>query len=290
MTDTPATELPVSDSPARGASVRNTSARGATAAPVGLVGLTVSSAPVPVPRLPRLTEELPRTPLAVRDLLRPALLATAETAVAEAGLSPDEVRNMGCVTASNGATAATGTYIAQVLAGPGPRWLAPECFLYYSPHALTGELSIALDLDGHAVTLTGAAAGVDALGYAALMVRSGRCRSVLVSAAHWPRPATPDDESVPLLTTAAAILGSGGDGDGDGGGSVDSWGGVTGWHPGGNHPAVREGDPAGSTDGPGTDVTAPFAALARWRASRGTRGVELAGGGSRLTVVAGDGT
>ncbi|MEW2070434.1 beta-ketoacyl synthase N-terminal-like domain-containing protein [Streptomyces sp. NPDC007346] len=281
MTDTPATDLSVSRSPARGTSVR-----GAAGAPVGLVGLTVRSAPVPVPRLPRRTEELPRTPLAVRDLLRPALLATAETAVAEAGLSPDEVRTMGCVTASNGATAATGTYIAQVLAGPGPRWLAPECFLHYSPHTLTGELSIALDLDGHAVTLTGAAAGVDALGYAALMVRSGRCRSVLVAAAHWPRPATPDDESVPLLTTAAAILGSGG---GGGGGSVNSWGGVTGWRPGGSHPAVRGDDPAGSTDGRGADVTAPFAALARWRASRGTRGMELAGGGSRLAVVAGGG-
>ncbi|MFF8916967.1 hypothetical protein ACF08M_27535 [Streptomyces sp. NPDC015032] len=279
----------MTDSPATGLSASGASLPGAAATPVSLAGLTVRSVPQPVPRLPESTEELPRIPLAVRDLLRPALLTTAEAAVAEAGLSPDEVRNMGCVTASDGATAATGTYIAQVLAGPGPRWLAPECFLHYSPHTLTGELCIALHLDGCAVTLTGAAAGVDALGYAALMVRSGRCRSVLVAAAHWPQPATIDDESVPLLTTAAAILGS----SGDSRGQVNGWGGVTGWRPGGSHPAVRRDDtagPAGSTGGRGTDVTAPFAALAGWRASHGARSMKLDCGGSRLTVVAGDGT
>ncbi|MBU7597083.1 hypothetical protein JGS22_005380 [Streptomyces sp. P38-E01] len=261
-------------------------AGGSYAAPVNLAGLVVRSAPQPVPRLPERTEELPRTPLAVRDLLRPALLATAEAAVAEAGLSPEEVRNMGCVTASNGATAATGTYIAQVLAGPGPRWLTPECFLHYSPHTLTGELCIALGLDGCAVTLTGASAGVDALGYAALMVRTGRCRSVLVAAAHWPQPATADDESVPLLTTAAAILGSGG-------GAVNGRVSVTGWRPGGSHPAVRRDDAAGTTGeasgGRGTDVTAPFTALAHRRDSHDARGTELVCGGSRLTAVAGAG-
>ncbi|MCK1795260.1 hypothetical protein MTQ01_04400 [Streptomyces sp. XM4193] len=260
---------------------------GSLAAPVNLAGLVVRSARQPVPRLPERTEELPRTPLAVRDLLRPALLATAEAAVAEAGLSPEEVRNMGCVTASNGATAATGSYIAQVLAGPGPRWLAPECFLHYSPHTLTGELCIALGLDGCAVTLTGASAGVDALGYAALMVRSGRCSSVLVAAAHWPQPATADDESVPLLTTAAAVLGNGGSG------AVNGRVAVTGWRPGGSHPAVRRDEPAGPADGTAggrdTDVTAPFAALADRRDSHDARGTELVCGGSRLTAVAGAG-
>ncbi|MDX2917327.1 MULTISPECIES: hypothetical protein [Streptomyces] len=272
----------MTDSPATGLFVSGGSVPGPATTHVRLAGLAVRSEPQPVPRLPRSAEELPRMPLAVRDLLRPALLATAEAAVAEAGLSPDEVRNMGCVTASDGATAATGTYIAQVLAGPGPRWLAPECFLHYSPHTLTGELCIALRLDGCAVTLTGAAAGVDALGYAALMVRSGRCRSVLVAAAYWPQPATVDDESVPLLTTAAAILG--------GGGTVGGWGGVTGWRPGGGHPAVRRDDTASSTGGRGTDVTAPFAALAGWRSSRPARAMELDCGGSRLTAVAGERT
>ncbi|KAA6213156.1 hypothetical protein CP973_28105 [Streptomyces albofaciens JCM 4342] len=224
-----------------------------------------------VPRVPQDTAELPRMPLAVRDVLGPELLATARRALAAAGIGADDARTLGCVTAAHRATAATAAYIAEVLDGPGPRWLAPECFLHYSPHSLTGLLCIELGLDGTAVTLTGPSGGVDALGYAAAMVSSGRLRRALVATAHWAPPACPGATGPLPLRTAAVVL------DGAGG-----WGSVTGWHPGGSHPAVRE---AGAASGrKGADTSEVFAALAEWHALRPADPLELRGGGSRLVL------
>ncbi|WP_228972950.1 beta-ketoacyl synthase N-terminal-like domain-containing protein [Streptomyces sp. DH12] len=224
-----------------------------------------------VPRVPRDTAELPRTPLAVRDVLGPELLAAAREALAGAGIGAEEARGLGCVTASHRATAVTSAYIAEVLDTAGPRWLAPECFLHYSAHSLTGRLCIDLGLDGTAVTLTGPSSGVDALGYAASMVASGRLRRVLVAAAHWPPPATPYDTGPVPLRTAAVVL------DGAGG-----WGGVTDWRPGGGHPAVREA--VGPTGGEDTDPSRALAVLADWHARRPVGPAELHGGGSRLVL------
>lgn len=224
-----------------------------------------------VPRVPRDTAELPRMPLAVRDVLGPELLATARRALATAGIGADDARTLGCVTASHRATAATAAYIAEVLDGPGPRWLAPECFLHYSPHSLTGLLCIELGLDGTAVTLTGPSGGVDALGYAATMVSSGRLRRVLVATAHWAPPPGPDSTGPLPLRTAAVLL--------DG---ADGWGSVTDWRPGGTHPALREAREAPHAEH--ADTSEAFAALADWHARRPADPVELHGGGSRLVL------
>lgn len=224
-----------------------------------------------MPRLPQDTAELPRMPLAVRDVLGPELLATARQALATAGIGADDARTLGCVTASHRATAATAAYIAEVLDGPGPRWLAPECFLHYSPHSLTGLLCIELELDGTAVTLTGPSGGVDALGYAAAMVSSGQLRRVLVATAHWTPPAGPESTGPLPLRTAAVVL--------DG---ADGWGSVSDWHPGGGHPAVHEARDA--PDAERADTSEAFAALADWHALRPDAPVELHGGGSRLLL------
>lgn len=238
-----------------------------------IAGTAVRSTPRRIPPTPADTTELPRMPLAVRDVLGPQLLATAREALDAAGVTPEGARELGCVTASHRATDATSAYIAEVLAGPGPRWLAPECFLHYSPHSLTGRLCIELGLDGTAVTLTGPAGGVDALGYAAGMITSGRCARVLVATAHWPAPTEPGDATPTPLNTAAVVLGPDGEG-----------GGVTDWRPGGGHPAVRAGRDTPADDG---DTSAPFAVLADWYARRSPDGIELRGGGSRVALVPG---
>ncbi|MFE2941547.1 beta-ketoacyl synthase N-terminal-like domain-containing protein [Streptomyces sp. NPDC059255] len=239
-----------------------------------IAGTALLSAPRQIPPMPGDTDDLPRMPLAVRDVLGPELLATARQALDAAGITSEDARELGCVTASHRATAATATYIAEVLDGPGPRWLAPECFLDYSPHSLTGRLCIELGLDGTAITLTGPAGGVDALGYAAGMIASGRCARVLVATAHWPLPEVPGDTTPTTLSTAAVVLSA------DGG-----WGTITDWRPGGGHPAVRPRNDAGDEGGTG----APFAALADWYARRPSNGIELYGGGSRVALVPGAG-
>ncbi|WP_335937733.1 beta-ketoacyl synthase N-terminal-like domain-containing protein [Streptomyces sp. PTD5-9] len=222
------------------------------------------------PRMPSETADLPRMPLAVRDVLGPELLATAREALAAAGIAPDEAHALGCVTASRRATSATSAYIAEVLDSHGPRWLAPECFLHYSAHSLTGRLCIELGLDGTAVTLTGASSGVDALGYGAAMIASGRLRRVLVAAAHWPPPEDPRDTGPVRLRTAAVVLnGAGG------------WGDVGGWRPGGSHPAVRDANDANHER---TDPSEAFAALADWHRRRPAKPAELRGGGSLLVL------
>jgi hypothetical protein len=222
-----------------------------------------------LPAVPRTAADLPRMPLAVRDTLGPELLATAREALAASGTG--DARPLGCVTAFHHATAATSAYLAEVLDRHGPRWLAPECFLHYSAHSLTGLLCIGLGLEGTAVTLTGPAGGVDALGYAATLIAAGRCRQVLVAAAHWPPPADPADTGpVPLRTAAVVLAGTGGRGE------------VTGWCPGGGHPAVRE-----ETDDEGAERGDPgeaLAALADWHRSGAGAPLELTGGGSRLLL------
>jgi Beta-ketoacyl synthase, N-terminal domain len=239
-----------------------------------IAGTALRSAPRQIPPMPEDIDDLPRMPLAVRDVLGPELLATARQALDAAGITAEEARELGCVTASHRATAATAAYIAEVLDGPGPRWLAPECFLDYSPHSLTGRLCIELGFDGTAITLTGPAGGVDALGCAAGMIASGRCARVLVATAHWPLPEVPGDTTPTTLSTAAVVLRA------DGG-----WGAVTDWRPGGGHPAVRPGNDAGGEGGSGT----PFATLADWYARRPSNGIELSGGGSRVALVPGAG-
>lgn len=236
----------------------------------GILAAVVRSEKRLVPPLPDEPAELPRMALAVRDVLVPALLGTASAALAAAGIEADEARELGCVTASNQATAATAEYIAAVLDGPGPRWLIPECFLYYSPHSLTGRLCIDLGINGTTVTLTGASSGVDALGYAAGMVTAGRCDRALVAAAHWPGPGRPDDGAPTVLRTAAAVLGTG-----------SGTGRIGGWGPGGRHAALSTRPPQDE------DPCAPFAELARWCSGRADRDLALAGGGSRLRVVPG---
>ncbi|MGW6773717.1 beta-ketoacyl synthase N-terminal-like domain-containing protein [Streptomyces sp. NPDC055037] len=239
-----------------------------------IAGTALRSVSRRIPPVPGDTGCLPRMPLAVRDVLGPELLTTARQALDAAGITAEDARELGCVTASHGATAATAAYIAEVLDGPGPRWLAPECFLDYSPHSLTGRLCIELGLDGTAITLTGPAGGVDALGYAAGMIASGRCARVLVATANWPLPEVPGDTAPTTLSTAAVVLRA------DGG-----WGNVTGWRPGGGHPAVRPRNDADDDGGTG----APFAALADWYARRPSNGIELYGDGSRVVLVPGAG-
>ncbi|MDN3270107.1 beta-ketoacyl synthase N-terminal-like domain-containing protein [Streptomyces sp. MA15] len=222
------------------------------------------------PRVPRETADVPRMPLAVRDVLGPELLATAREALTAAGVTDDDTHTLGCVTASHRATSATSAYIAEVLDSHGPRWLAPECFLHYSAHSLTGRLCIELGLDGAAVTLTGPSSGIDALGYAASVIASGRLHRVLVAAAYWPPPGTRRDTgTVPLRTAAVVLTGAGG------------WGDVTGWRPGGGHPAVGGADDA---DHERSDPSEAFAALADWYRRRPGVPTELLGGGSRLVL------
>ncbi|MGY5125807.1 hypothetical protein [Streptomyces nigrescens] len=243
----------------------------------GIAGTAVRSAPHEVPRIPDDPAGFARMPLAVQDTLGPELTRAAEAALADAGLTRAEAASMGCVTASHHATAATAQYIAAVLDGAGPRWLAPQCFLHYSPHALTGRLCIDLGLDGTALTLTGPASGVDALGYAAMMVESDRCARVLVAAAHWPTPPPAEPARTTRLTVAAAVLTPDGD-----------RARLTGWQPGGGHPAIRP-DTGAPPSAELPDVTEPLRALVSWCDGRAGAGTRLTAAGSCLTVLPGGG-
>ncbi|GAA5609727.1 hypothetical protein Spla01_00857 [Streptomyces platensis] len=245
----------------------------------GIAATAVRSAPHEVPRIPDDPAGFPRIPLAVQDTLGPELTRAAEAALADAGVTRAEAAPMGCVTASHHATAVTAQYIAAVLDGAGPRWLAPQCFLHYSPHALTGRLCIDLGLDGTALTLTGPASGVDALGYAAMMVESGRCSSVLVAAAHWPTPPPAGPDRATRLTVAVAVVTPDGD-----------RARLTGWQPGGGHPAVRpatDPDTAALRTAELPDVTAPLRSLMSWHDGPDRAGMQLTAAGSRLTVLPG---
>lgn len=245
----------------------------------GVAGAAVRSGPQEVLRVPAAAGDIPRVPLAVQDTLGPELVKVTEEALAAAGIDRSHATSMGCVVASHHATAATAQYIAAVLDGAGPRWLAPQCFLYYSPHSLTGRLCIDLGLDGTAITLTGVSSGVDALGYAAMMITSGRCPGVLVAAAHWPTPAPASEDRSTRLTVAATVL------------TADrGLARVSDWQPGGGHPAVAAGGDRGATSAPGEqppDVTAPLAELAAWYPHCSGDELTLAAGGSRVSVLRG---
>ncbi|WP_320782411.1 hypothetical protein, partial [Streptomyces sp. CRN 30] len=181
--------MPAETAPPETAPSEDAGAATAGAGTVRIAGASVRRAARELPAVPRHAADVPRMPLAVRDTLGPELLATVRDALAASEIG--DARPLGCVTAFHHATDATSAYIAEVLDRHGPRWLAPECFLHYSAHSLTGLLCIDLRLEGTAVTLTGPAAGVDALGYAASLIASGRLGQVLVAAAHWPPPADP---------------------------------------------------------------------------------------------------
>lgn len=124
-------------------------------------------------------------PLIVCDVLCRWVVDVATAALAKAELSDEDMLGTGCVLADRHGTAATAEYIVDTLDSHGLRWLDPRGFLYYSPHAVTGELCIRLGLGGPVFTLLGRQAQADALGYAALLVRTGRCDHALVVSVDW---------------------------------------------------------------------------------------------------------
>ncbi|MFG1674417.1 beta-ketoacyl synthase N-terminal-like domain-containing protein [Micromonospora sp. NPDC049282] len=62
----------------------------------------------------------------------------------------------------------------------GPRWLAPEMFVYYSPHSVVSAAAMTHGLGGAATTLLGRDGGTQALGHAVRRLTTGQADTVVV--------------------------------------------------------------------------------------------------------------
>jgi hypothetical protein len=100
------------------------------------------------------------------------------------------------------------------------------------------------------------------------MIGLGRCRAVVVASVQWSTPSPAAVDRSASVTAAAAVLSS-----------DTGWGWVTGWRPGGGHPAVRTEQP--------TQVTAPLSDIAAWHEQDAAGSLDLALGGSMLTILPG---
>ena len=132
--------------------------------------------------------ELKRVPRVV-----PLALAAAREAMAQAGLDPatlkddlDRSRRSGLVLGSGGGGLA---FVEHQYRGyfTGSRGQSPFAITGGTHGNLAGELSIALGLRGPShVVSTGCASATDALGYARLLVQTGRCDTVVCGGADAP--------------------------------------------------------------------------------------------------------
>ncbi|MFI6162285.1 hypothetical protein ACIA59_20365 [Micromonospora haikouensis] len=78
--------------------------------------------------------------------------------------------------------ARVGEVMHEQLDEAGPKWLAPEMFVYYSPHSLVSAAAVAHGLGGAATTLLGRDGGMQALLHAVRRLATGQADTVLVGA------------------------------------------------------------------------------------------------------------
>ncbi|WP_198141477.1 beta-ketoacyl synthase N-terminal-like domain-containing protein, partial [Micromonospora sp. ATCC 39149] len=78
--------------------------------------------------------------------------------------------------------ARVGEVMHEQLDEAGPKWLAPEMFVYYSPHSLVSAAAVAHGLGGAATTLLGRDGGTQALLHAVRRLATGQADTVLVGA------------------------------------------------------------------------------------------------------------
>lgn len=102
------------------------------------------------------------------------------TALARCRAGRRQRREMEFVTATCYGTTHVAEGMHERLRLAGPRWLDPESFIFYSPHALTSAAAMAHGIGGAGCTLLGADAGAHALGHAFRRLLAGRAASVLV--------------------------------------------------------------------------------------------------------------
>ncbi|MEV5851032.1 beta-ketoacyl synthase N-terminal-like domain-containing protein [Streptomyces anulatus] len=182
-------------------------------------------------------------PALVRDLST-RFTATVAEAIERAGGVPGRTETE-FVAATWYGTSHVAEVMHEQLREAGPKWLDPEQFLHYSPHAMVSAAALDLGLGGASVTLVGPDAEFQAVAHAVRRIRSGRAATVVVAEyealtpfAAAPCPdgpgtaagAPPKGRATALVLTAGGGRGlsltvhRSGDGDGDGDGADASAG------------------------------------------------------------------
>lgn len=119
-----------------------------------------------------------RVPELTRELAGRFTTAVCE-AVSEAGHPPAEVE---FVAATRYGTAHVAEVMHEQLREAGPKWLDPEQFLHYAPHAPVSAAALAAGIGGAGSTLVGPDAQFQAVAHAVRRVRAGRTAAVVVAA------------------------------------------------------------------------------------------------------------
>lgn len=104
--------------------------------------------------------------------------ATVAEAVSMSGQLP---ANLEFVVATRYGTAHVAEVMHTQLREAGPKWLNPEQFLYYAPHALLSAAALTLGIGGAGSTLLGPDAEFQAVAHAVRRIRSGRAGAVVVA-------------------------------------------------------------------------------------------------------------
>ncbi|MFD8958119.1 hypothetical protein ACFV0W_14465, partial [Streptomyces anulatus] len=111
-------------------------------------------------------------PALVRDLST-RFTATVAEAIERAGGVPGRTETE-FVTATWYGTSHVAEVMHEQLREAGPKWLDPEQFLHYSPHAMVSAAALDLGLGGASATLVGPDAEFQAVAHAVRRIRSGR--------------------------------------------------------------------------------------------------------------------
>ncbi|MFC8904860.1 hypothetical protein [Micromonospora sp. NPDC057140] len=102
--------------------------------------------------------------------------------VAAGGLDTEARRETEIAVGTLYGMARVGEVMHEQLDEAGPKWLAPEMFVYYSPHSLVSAAAVAHGLGGAATTLLGRDGGMQALLHAVRRLTTGQADTVLVGA------------------------------------------------------------------------------------------------------------
>jgi hypothetical protein len=117
-------------------------------------------------------------PALTRELTE-CFAATVGEAVSMSGQPPAELE---FVVATRYGTAHVAEVMHAQLREAGPKWLDPEQFLYYAPHALLSATALTLGIGGAGSTLLGPDAEFQAVAHAVRRIRTGRAEAVVVAA------------------------------------------------------------------------------------------------------------
>lgn len=118
-------------------------------------------------------------PALVRDLST-RFTATVAEAIERAGGVPGRTETE-FVAATWYGTSHVAEVMHEQLREAGPKWLDPEQFLHYSPHAMVSAAALDLGLGGASATLVGPDAEFQAVAHAVRRIRSGRAATVVVA-------------------------------------------------------------------------------------------------------------